>query len=74
MDRLRIRVARSVIRRASVSRPTTDVQRAYIGQVHRAYDCGIDTQLELMTHRDLSILTGIVSSMVRCMKALAARS
>jgi hypothetical protein len=33
-----------------LSRPTTDIQKAYIDQLHRAWDCGIDSQMELMTH------------------------
>ena len=33
-----------------LSRPQTDEQRAYIEQLHRAYACGIDSQMELMTH------------------------
>jgi hypothetical protein len=33
-----------------LSRPTTDVQTAYIEQVQRAYHCGVDSQCELYTH------------------------
>ena len=33
-----------------LSRPQADEQRAYIEQLHRAYACGIDSQMELMTH------------------------
>ncbi len=33
-----------------ISRPQTDEQRDYIGQLHRAYACGIDSHMELMTH------------------------
>ena len=36
-----------------LSRPKTDVQRAYIDQLHRAYECGIDSHMELMTHSGL---------------------
>jgi hypothetical protein len=36
-----------------LSRPTTDAQRAYVEQLHRAYECGIDTHMEIMTHRGL---------------------
>jgi hypothetical protein len=36
-----------------LSRPTSDTQRAYIGQLQRAFDCGIDANMELMTHRGL---------------------
>jgi len=36
-----------------LSRPTTDLQRAYIEELHRAFDCGIDSQMELMTHGGL---------------------
>jgi hypothetical protein len=36
-----------------LSRPTTDEQRAYIEQLHRAYQCGIDSHMELMTHGGL---------------------
>jgi hypothetical protein len=36
-----------------LSRPKTDVQRAYIDQLHRAYECGIDSHMELMTHGGL---------------------
>jgi hypothetical protein len=35
---------------ALLSRPTTAEQRAYIDQVRRAFDCGIDAHMELMTH------------------------
>ncbi len=34
-------------------RPTTEVQRAYIAQLQRAYDCGIDAHMEIMTHHRL---------------------
>ena len=33
-----------------LSRPTTNEQRAYIEQLKRAYQCGIDSHMELMTH------------------------
>ena len=33
-----------------ISDPQTAEQRAYIEQLHRAYQCGIDSQMELMTH------------------------
>ena len=33
-----------------LSRPQTGEQRAYIEQLHRAYACGIDSHMELMTH------------------------
>ena len=33
-----------------LSRPTTDLQYAYIEQLQRAFACGIDTHMELMTH------------------------
>ena len=36
-----------------LSRPTTDLQKAYIAQLHRAYECGIDSQMEVMTHGGL---------------------
>ncbi len=36
-----------------ISRPKTAEQRAYIGQLRRAYDCGIDSRMELMTHDGL---------------------
>jgi len=36
-----------------LSRPKTDAQRAYIEQLHRAYECGIDSHMELMTHGGL---------------------
>ena len=36
-----------------LSRPQTGEQRAYIEQVRRAFECGIDTHMELMTHRGL---------------------
>lgn len=36
-----------------LSNPQTDVQRTYIEQVRRAFDCGIDTHMELMTHSGL---------------------
>jgi len=36
-----------------LSRPTTEEQRRYIAQVRRAFDCGIDSQMELMTHGGL---------------------
>jgi hypothetical protein len=34
-----------------LSRPTSDLQRAYIEQLHRAFECGIDLHMELMTHQ-----------------------
>ena len=36
-----------------LSRPTSELQEAYIQQVRRAYECGIDTHMELMTHGGL---------------------
>jgi len=36
-----------------LSRPTTDLQHAYIEQVQRAYACGVDSHFELMTHGGL---------------------
>lgn len=36
-----------------ISRPKTADQRAYIEQLHRAYECGIDSHMELMTHDGL---------------------
>jgi hypothetical protein len=36
-----------------LSRPTTAEQRAYIEQLRRAFDCGIDAHAELMTHGGL---------------------
>ncbi len=36
-----------------LSRPTSDLQQAYIKQLHRAFECGIDTHMELMTHGGL---------------------
>ncbi|UCF35749.1 MAG: hypothetical protein JSU96_13020 [Acidobacteriota bacterium] len=36
-----------------LSNPSTDEQRSYIEQAKRAYDCGIDTHMELMTHSGL---------------------
>jgi hypothetical protein len=33
-----------------LSEPTTEVQRAYIEQLHRAFECGIDSHMEVMTH------------------------
>ena len=36
-----------------LSRPTTDLQYAYIKEVQRAYVCGIDTHFELLTHKGL---------------------
>lgn len=33
-----------------LSRPRTDDQRAYLAQVRRAYECGVDSHMELMTH------------------------
>jgi hypothetical protein len=36
-----------------ISRPTTDIQSTYLGQVRRAYSCGIDSHFELMTHGGL---------------------
>ena len=34
-------------------RPVTEIENAYIEQLRRAYDCGIDTHFELMTHLGL---------------------
>jgi hypothetical protein len=36
-----------------ISRPTTDIQSAYLEQIQRAFSCGIDSQFELMTHGGL---------------------
>jgi len=36
-----------------LSRPTNAVQEAFIEQLLRTYDCGIDTHMELMTHTGL---------------------
>ena len=36
-----------------LSRPTTALQEAFVEQLLRAYDCGIDTHMELMTHNGL---------------------
>lgn len=36
-----------------LSRPATDNERAYIEQVQRAFECGVDTHMELMTHGGL---------------------
>jgi len=36
-----------------ISRPTTEGQSAYLGQVRRVFSCGIDSQFELMTHDGL---------------------
>jgi len=36
-----------------LSRPRTDEQRTCIEQLHRAYECGIDSHMELMTHGGL---------------------
>ena len=36
-----------------LSRPTTDIQRAFIEQLPRAYACGIDSHCELLTHGGL---------------------
>ena len=36
-----------------LSRPGSDVERSYIIQLQRAYSCGIDTHMELMTHGGL---------------------
>jgi len=36
-----------------LSRPTADLQKAYIEQLHRAFGCGIDAHMELMTHAGL---------------------
>lgn len=33
-----------------LSQPTTDLQHAYIEQLQRAFSCGIDAHMELMTH------------------------
>ncbi len=34
----------------TLSQPTTDLERRYVQQVRRAFDCGIDTHMEVMTH------------------------
>jgi hypothetical protein len=33
-----------------LSRPTTELERAYIAQLQRAFECGIDSHMEVMTH------------------------
>ena len=33
-----------------LSEPRTDLERTYIEQVHRAFECGIDSHMEVMTH------------------------
>jgi hypothetical protein len=33
-----------------LSQPLSDLQQAYLTQVRRAHDCGIDTHMEVMTH------------------------
>jgi hypothetical protein len=40
-------------RHGLLSRPQTDQQRAFLHQVRRAYDCGLDGHMELMTHGSL---------------------
>ena len=37
----------------SMSRNSTDDERAYLSQVRRAFECGIDTHMEIMTHGGL---------------------
>jgi|GEM_PF-649993 len=37
----------------SIARHPSDEERAYLEQVRRAWKCGIDTHMELMTHRGL---------------------
>jgi len=36
-----------------LSHPTTDLEYAYVEQLQRAFACGIDTHMELMTHQGL---------------------
>jgi hypothetical protein len=36
-----------------LSRPTTDVEKAYVAQLPRAFACGIDSHMEVMTHGGL---------------------
>jgi len=36
-----------------LSRPATGEQRAYVSQLERAYNCGLDAHMELMTHAGL---------------------
>jgi hypothetical protein len=36
-----------------LSRPTTDLQRTYLAQLRRAFECGIDSHMEIMTHGGL---------------------
>lgn len=36
-----------------LSRPTTKLQEAYIEQLQRAFECGVDTHMEVMTHGGL---------------------
>jgi len=40
----------------SMARSPSDEERAYLKQVARAWQCGIDTHMELMTHRGLFAL------------------
>jgi hypothetical protein len=40
-------------RNGMLSRPTTQVQRTYVEQLQRAYDCGVDAHMEIMTHGGL---------------------
>jgi len=37
----------------SMSRNTTDEEKAYLSQVSRAFKCGVDTHMEIMTHGGL---------------------
>lgn len=37
----------------SMCRQTTDEEQAFLQQVARAWDCGVDTHMELMTHQGL---------------------
>jgi hypothetical protein len=36
-----------------LSRPTTEIQKQYIAQLQRAFGCGIDAHMEVMTHAGL---------------------
>jgi hypothetical protein len=44
-----------------LSRPTTELERAYVAQLRRAFECGIDSHMEVMTHGGLfDFDTGLV--------------
>jgi len=42
----------------SMSRNPTDEEQAYLSQVRRAFECGIDTHMEIMTHGGLFDFAG----------------